>query len=241
MLTRIPEILLGSLLAIAVLAIGLALGSQYLPQQASQIQTSQHASEVTIWGMRVGEGLLALATLLLVCVTLWLVLDGRRNARRQLRAYKSAEPEGIVEFIPRDRVVARIRFHNTGSIFAKDVCSFVDWKLSDNGELPETEFIIDETKISGDNVIAPRGTIRYATGAISKSQIDAGRSAAKRADNQFYLYVWGILKYHDGFISGRYTKFCHRYNFSGIPEGEYKIPEENYRYHHHGNKIDDKD
>jgi hypothetical protein len=25
------------------------------------------------------------------------------------------------------------------------------------------------------------------------------------------LYVWGIVYYSDGFVTGRYTKFCHRY------------------------------
>ena len=164
-----------------------------------------------------------------------------KTADRQLRAYISVEPDGIDDFIPDDRVIARINFHNTGSIFARDVYAFVDRKLSDDGELPETAFPIGEPRIRGDNVIGPRANILYATAAIPKSEIDSGRGAAKIIGKNFYLYVWGQVWYHDGITGGRYTKFCHRYNFSGVPEGEYTVRPKNYRYHHHGNKIDEQD
>ena len=61
-----------------------------------------------------------------------------------------------------------------------------------------------------------------------------------RVDNSDQ-YVWGTVRYHDGFREGRFTKYCHRYNFSALCHGQYEIPVENYRYHHHGNEIDDRD
>jgi hypothetical protein len=50
-----------------------------------------------------------------------------------------------------------------------------------------------------------------------------------------------MIEYHDGFTPKRFTKFCHRYNFSSLGSNEYIIRKEDYRYHHRGNKIDDKD
>jgi uncharacterized membrane protein len=169
------------------------------------------------------------------------LIHAQNTARRQLRAYISAEPDGIVDFNPNDQVVARVRFQNTGSVFAKNVRTFVNRKLSDNGDLPESAFPIDEAEIFGDNVIAPSANILYATQAIRKSEIAVNRDAAESRGRSYYLYVWGVVQYSDGFVAGRYTKFCHRYNFSSAPADVYTILRENYRYHHRGNKIDDMD
>jgi len=164
------------------------------------------------------------------------LIHAQDTARRQLRAYVSVEPEGISSYNPPDRVVARVRFHNTGSIFAKDVSTSINCELSDDGERES----FPEGNISGNNVIAPRATIlRGADESVLKSDIDSARSAAKSAKKQLYLYVWGIARYHDGFEGGRWTRYCHRYNLSAVPE--YTIPVENFRYHHRGNQIDDKD
>jgi hypothetical protein len=66
-------------------------------------------------------------------------------------------------------------------------------------------------------------------------------SLPRRAINNSILYVWGIVRYDDGFTKGRFTRYCHRYNFSGLTKGTYSFSPERYRYHHHGNEIDDKD
>jgi hypothetical protein len=171
----------------------------------------------------------------------WQVIISRRTARKELRAYISAEPDGIIMFNPDDRVVGRVRFVNRGKIFAKDVRTKVKCILSNDGDLKENAFPIDESELTGDNVIAPNADIRYAGDAIFKRDIDAGREAAIQANKYFYLYVWGMAQYHDGFTDDRFTKFCHRYNFRSLPTGEYIIRKEDYRYHHRGNKIDDKD
>jgi hypothetical protein len=200
-----------------------------------------------------GEAITALFTVVLAFSTialwlstreLWRVTDktlehSEDTARKQLRAYMSAEPDGVILFNPPDRVVGRVRFLNTGAVFAKDVRSKVKKQLSENGDLPEEAFPIDESELTGDNVIAPRADIRYASEAILKSEIDDGRRAAK--DGPFYLYIWGMIEYHDGFTPKRFTKFCHRYNFSSLGANEYIIRKEDYRYHHRGNKIYNKD
>jgi hypothetical protein len=58
------------------------------PQQ-SDGNAPQHAPELTVFRVRVGEGVLAIATVLLVVATWVLVVDARHNAQRQSRAYVS--------------------------------------------------------------------------------------------------------------------------------------------------------
>jgi hypothetical protein len=188
---------------------------------------------------------LALSTIALWLSTreLWRVTDetlkhSEDTSRKQLRAYVSVEPDGVGDYNPPDRIIARVRFCNTGSVFARSVATSICCELSEDGEREA----FDDGKISGNNVIAPRAQIlRSADEAISKCKIELGRRAAKNAGKQLYLYVWGIVQYHDGFTGGRWTRYCHRYNFSALDEGEYDIPQKNYRYHHKGNQIDDKD
>jgi hypothetical protein len=93
---RIPELVLGSLLTIAIFAMGSLFASQRQleTQQPAENRVELHAPEFTIFGVRIGEGLLVLVTLGLVAATIWLVLDGRKNAQRQLRAYISHQPLG---------------------------------------------------------------------------------------------------------------------------------------------------
>ena len=55
------------------------------------------------------------------------------------------------------------------------------------------------------------------------------------------IYVWGKVKYTDGFDDGpRYTRFCHRYptrRHEVGPDGE-RIKAKHARYHQNGNDAD---
>jgi hypothetical protein len=56
-----------------------------------------------------------------------------------------------------------------------------------------------------------------------------------------YFYVWGEIKYTDGFGQQRFTKFCHRYPcqpFELAPDGSKSIDARHARYHEHGNDAD---
>jgi hypothetical protein len=190
------------------------------------------------WALVAVTLLLVVATLLLVAVTWRLVTGADRSARKQLRAYISIEPKGIGDYRPGDRVVPRVSFHNTGSVFAKYVATSINCALSDDGDRKD----FDEGEVSGNNIIAPRGRIlRGSDKPIPTQEIDDARIAAEAGGKQLYLYVWGIVRYHDGFTAGRFTRYCHRYNFSGLDKGTYSFTPERYRYHHHGNEIDIKD
>ncbi|KGJ69630.1 hypothetical protein BJA5080_08429 [Bradyrhizobium diazoefficiens SEMIA 5080] len=68
-----------------------------------------------------------------------------------------------------------------------------------------------------------------------------------------FLYVWGLVRYEDGFGTTRTTKFCHRYNCANVENihGEkeadaggkgpvigLKIRSEFARVHRYGNDAD---
>lgn len=78
--------------------------------------------------------------------------------------------------------------------------------------------------------------------------IPAGPPDGLRKQDGLYIYVWGIVTYHDGFTAGRITKFCHRYNCGNVFEDTLRwgdtaywsvsIAEEFARYHRYGNNAD---
>jgi hypothetical protein len=53
-----------------------------------------------------------------------------------------------------------------------------------------------------------------------------------------WIYVWGRIEYHDGFVGGRFIEFCHRYN-SGAADRRGVIDEITARFHGHGNRTDE--
>ena len=63
--------------------------------------------------------------------------------------------------------------------------------------------------------------------------------------NAMYFYVWGIVRYNDGFKDNRFTRFCHRYNGNayyvfpdGKHVGESGLLAEEAKYHQSGNNAD---
>lgn len=131
---RVPEIVLGALLAVAVFAIGMLFSSQH-SQQGKGINSEQSAAESVqsrsdarhatpgevkpasqpkqagghsdtyeIYGVKPGEFLLFLATVGLWYATARLVRDAKQTAERQLRAYVVVVSE---DFITQDSANSR--------------------------------------------------------------------------------------------------------------------------------------
>jgi hypothetical protein len=125
-------------------------------------------------------------------------------------------------------VLGHVAFHNTGQVWAKNVCTWIDIKLDQDGHLSGEALSPDEAKLEGKNIIGPRAKIPQGT-----QDIPIPKSG--------WLYVWGMVRYDDGFTNGRVTKFCHRYPCAKLmphPEGGSKIDREHARYHEHGNDAD---
>ena len=225
MLRKIPiKYLRGSVYAAGVVIV---IVYAYLIGRAD---SNHEALSVEIFGVRVGEFLLAFVSALLWLATNDLVRGTENTAERQLRAYISVEPRGVSEFVPNDRVLAHIGFHNTGQIFAKSVRIHWNAKLCSQEEKRPPP--VDETGADDHElVIAPRATLISGITSFLKTEIAKGLSG----DKSYFLYVWGIVRYHDGFKPERFTRFCHRYNFKGCELGSYTIKADDGRYHQYGN------
>src|SRR5438105_982412 len=116
---RLPEILLGCLLTIAVFAMGMLSSSQHHLQQ-----TGGHSDTYEFYGVKPGEFLLFLATVGLWYATARLVRDAKENARRQLRAYIGVEPGGVVRLQGEDSLIGHYTIRNVGGIPAKNIAMY---------------------------------------------------------------------------------------------------------------------
>ena len=97
------------------------------------------------------------------------------------------------------------------------------------------EFPINEDSFEGKNIIAAGIEMRKGTTAIESQSFYAARNRGSG-----WLYVWGEVRYNDGFDNDRFTKFCFRYNMAGASPDPAKegISKENARYHAYGNDAD---
>lgn len=171
-------------------------------------------------------------------IGLWVVTwqsGERQSAETKIlqRAYIAVEPRGIVLLVEGDRVIGHVGIKNAGNLPAKDVAWFVGIKKSDSGE--EKIFPLDDAK--GSIVVSPHSeTVRGSEKYVSIQDLP---SAGERKDQaRAYLYVWGTVNYHDGFVSGRTTTFCHRYNWINRGRdgaGWYEVSAQYARDHESGN------
>jgi len=146
------------------------------------------------------------------------------------RAYLSAEMLGINPYLGEgDMVVAHVSFRNVGRLPASNVTWSITKDIDPNDE--RKEFVI-KNRFFGDNVIAPGTPMTQGSEPFERPNSDAG-----------FIYVWGEIRYRDGFNANRFTRFCHRYNcktFQLLPERTRRgILAEYGRYHEYGNSTDE--
>ena len=97
------------------------------------------------------------------------------------------------------------------------------------------DFPIKDDGFEGKNIIAAGIEMRKGATAIESQSFYAARNRGSG-----WLYVWGEVRYDDGFANDRFTKFCFRYNMAGASTDLAKegISKENARYHAYGNDAD---
>jgi hypothetical protein len=154
-----------------------------------------------------------------------------RDAATAQRAYMSVELEGLHPLIfggstkqPKKHVVlGHVIFKNGGRLPARNFQWFVNIE-QDSNALRENFPIPDTDQFEGTTVIAPGGEIKFGTDKITLQP-------------KGWIFVWGAVNYHDGFESGRVTRFCHRYNRAVLRRvnGGYGIPRDFGRVHRYGN------
>jgi hypothetical protein len=266
--TRALALLTGTLVGALVLCVGVLLGSlvrippsYHPPNYQASTQAGTHSDEKKHAGdshwsftaeewIAIGTVILAGATFLLAVATVGLWGVTRRGVKTQIddtrilqRAYLAVIGGGVDPFdiVPQRRLdddpdaprtIAHIIVRNTGNLPARDVSWFIAYCLSPDGSL--SHFPIDGAKFFGRNVVPP-GT-------------DMWRSQICELDPQdilgfyhagWHFYIWGEIRYLDGFSERRMTKFCHRYDSGSVGATGHRILRaEGMRFHQFGNDAD---
>lgn len=186
-------------------------------------------------------GVLAFSTIGLWIVTALGVRNQTADTRILQRAYLAVTGEGILPLRTIDLhglSGAHVGFKNAGNLPATDVSWFIDVKLDPSAAL--ADFPIDQTKFYGSNVIPPDTEMRR-TQYFSVT----GNELTKYLSGNLTMYVYGEVRYLDGFGVHRTTKFCQRYPRDGRREidigpnkGFMAIDSTAMRYHRYGNSAD---
>lgn len=218
--------------------------------ERSENREGDHAGFFSSLGVWIEDNHLAVeagSTFAVACFTFFLFLSTaglwivtRRMGNRQSeevrilqRAYVSVEPGGIKPYVSgSEKLSCDILIRNAGNLPAHDIAWYIRWKFSVDPE--DTDFCISE-KFDGRITLAPKTIMRKGSPFIPRADFLNFRDAG--TDRKCWFYVWGHVKYLDGFSKERFTDFCHRYNLLG--EKELTIPPENGRFHEHGNRTDE--
>ena len=182
-----------------------------------------------------------LATSKLWHATNTLASDAKITAERQAaetqilqRAYISVAPLGIERIPGKPAYTNTFSFENVGHLPARNV----RWTFYNeiNSDRLFTGTLIIESDFKGrKNVIPPGTKIRQGGRNYEKSQYLLATDLIRRGGESF-LYVWGEVRYDDGFGADRFCKFCYRYNM-GAARNDWIKPD-TARQHIHGNDAD---
>lgn len=219
-------------------------------QQISDYCNSYPKAEKNKWpqayycDFKITDVYIAIFSGLLVFVTGalgWIGIQQYRDTRILQRAYIAVEPRGIVLSIEGDSLIGRVAFVNAGNLPAGQLSWLIDMSFTQNGE--EKSFPISKPA-KGSIIIAPKAiAVRGAEHRLPLQKISeaAGNNFGKAIEITQYIYVWGVVRYLDGFRRQRKTLFCHRYNWKMRGEGgarNYEIGADYARYHTSGNDAD---
>ena len=180
----------------------------------------------------------ALATGFIAVFTIILARVGRqqsRDTRILQRAYLAVDGRGaILRWNGVSR--AELAIINVGRLPAYEVEWLIDYAMDSSGR--RSNFPIDTTRTPfyGKNVLPPGTEMKRSKDCqLSREEVDGFRT-------NLTFYVWGEVRYLDGFGNKRFTRFCHRYpRGSGIPRLDQPALEllaEGVRDHLHGNDAD---
>lgn len=185
-----------------------------------------------------GAAVTAIATGVIAYFTITLSKIGNqqiKDTRTLQRAFISVEPGGTRRFEGAEdkRIACDVIIHNTGNLAAQKISWELGTTFSDDPY--KKDFGHETLKLVGDIVIGARVKARKGSDPVTTTEFNKWRDNAE--PDRAWLYVWGRIRYYDGFRDGRFIDFCHRYNLRGT--SGYDLPAENGRYHEHGNRTDE--
>jgi hypothetical protein len=149
------------------------------------------------------------------------------------RAYLSAEPQGLNPY-DKDSSgwsynwVGHVNIRNAGRLPARNVQWFIDVGFGDEWR---SAFPVSDDLLDGNSNAIPPGTLL----TIGSPIISGSKDTMKIDEPRDCVYVWGRVKYNNGFGWPRTANFCHRYNWKLIENGAKSIGAGDARYHRHGN------
>jgi hypothetical protein len=252
---RTSEVFLGVFLSVAVFAIGMLFSSSLRPSEPPKVyvleKSEAHPSsgfwqKVTEDPVAAFTLVLAISTIILAgsTILLWWVTwqSGLRQAKETeilQRAYVSVDPLGTHLMKDGGHIIGHVAIKNAGNLPATHLSWFINIKHTSGGE--ETGFPLEATK--GRIVVAPHSETERGSDnkLVLQDLLDASNAKVndRAKENPLYIYVWGMVRYHDGFTAGRTTQFCHRYNWINRPEAinpaRCEINKEFARQHTEGN------
>lgn len=241
-----PELFFGVLLAVAIFAIGILFSLSYRPNDSRYQNDGTRGNSNNLAEERVADYTYALdvLTFLLIASTIGLGVVGYIGIRNQSkdtriiqRAYLNVEPRGIELYTSDDSTLScDVVFLNAGNLPASKVNWYMCRRFSRNPKA--NKFPVPDIKDlpPGENLIPPRAQIRKGAPNIKWRAFQKFRSGSREKDD-CWLYVWGRVRYNDGFQDGRWVDFCHRYNLRGTTKSS--IDREDGRQHEYGNQTDE--
>jgi len=189
--------------------------------------------------------LTAIATLLIATftATLWIAtIQLQRTGERQNRttrilerAFMSVEPGGLEEWQSRRDVIScDVIMRNVGKLPARNVRWSIQWDLDENRH--RSNFSLSDDLDHGPIVVAPGTRAINTTPTRRTDEFEAFLTNAGIQDR--FAYVWGEVRYDDGFGVIRWIKFCHRYNVAAaVGAPRHRIAPKRGRYHENGNST----
>src|SRR5262245_27085866 len=179
-----------------------------------------------------------LGVLAIFTTRLWYTL--KRDTRILQRAYVAVEPLGIHQMKNGSELVGLVAMKNAGRLPARRVSCFVNIDASESGEERDSLFPLQHGK--GSIVIAPgaaatRGSAKRVNVQSLHEFSEENDGVDTERERSIYLYVWGAVRYDDGFKKMRITKFCHRYNWANRKQDDNPcvIAAVDARYHEYAN------
>ena len=193
-------------------------------------------SDPAYWLDRHAGSVQSLLLLALAVLTLWYVCATRRlasiaNAQNELtkiiqRAYLSIEIGNIRSLTNEDGFIPRIIIRNVGRLPAESVA----WVFG------EPHFATDNIWKPDKEPDVPTGAVTLAPGAEMMHGGPILLVPSEQRGQKIYLYIWGYVRYDDGFQVGRIARFSHRYNLELIQTvdrmGQRAFPKMAARYSH---------
>jgi hypothetical protein len=172
----------------------------------------------------VSTALIAVFTIILALIA---VRQGK-DSRALNRAYIGVEPAGIVLWSDKGSLLGHFIIRNAGNLPAGDV----KWvaEIGVDTDRNRTSFPVNEKGFKGDLIIPPRDAMQFGTQTLGLQTVLDVRDKREGC----YLYVWGLVRYRDGFDHLRSTNFCHRYDYGqtlSYPAGQYELSADKGRYH----------